>query len=232
MRISIIIPVFNEERTVLEVLQKVLKLPLNKEVIVIDDGSTDRTSLLLREIERSWGYTNLKILFHDRNKGKGSAIKTALEIASGDVICVQDADLEYEPSQLIELLKYFEDSSIEVVYGSRFLKNNPVIYRTFYWGNKLLTFMINLLYGAKYTDAYTCYKLIRRDVMKNLNLESNGFEIEAEISVKLAKSKKKVIEVPISYSPRKREEGKKIGLKDALKGILTVLKFRFRLKEG
>jgi len=226
--ISIIIPAFNEERTILEVLQKVLSLPLNKEVIVVDDGSTDGTSLLLREIEKTWVYSNLRILFHDRNKGKGSAIKTALEVASGDIICVQDADLEYEPYQLIELLKYFEDPSIEVVYGSRFLKNNPVIYRTFYWGNKLLTFMINLLYGAKYTDAYTCYKLIRRDVMKNLNLESNGFEVEAEISVKLAKSNKKVIEVPISYTPRKIEEGKKIKLKDALKGILTILRFRLK----
>lgn len=228
IKLSIIIPVYNERKTIEEVLEKVSTLPVEKEIIVVDDGSKDGTRELLQKISSEGSYPEVSILFHEINKGKGSAIRTALKYVKGEIICIQDADLEYEPIEFLQLLKGFEDSSVDAVYGSRFLKENPVIYKTFLWGNKFLTFLINLLFGANFSDSYTCYKLIKRDIIKKLNLKSNRFEIEGEISIKLAKNKCKIIEFPISYRPRKIKEGKKIGLKDALRGIFTILKFKFK----
>lgn len=228
IKISIIIPVFNEINTIEKVLEKVLRISVEKEIIIVDDGSTDGTRELLEKISSEGNYPMIKVLFHEKNKGKGAAIRTALEHAKGEIVCFQDADLEYEPMEIMELLKGFEDESIDAVYGSRFLKENPSIYKTFLWGNKLLTFFINFLYKARITDSYTCYKLIKMELAKKLRLESNGFEIEAEISAKLAKSKRKILELPISYNPRRIEEGKKIRFRDALKGFYTILKVKFK----
>jgi glycosyltransferase involved in cell wall biosynthesis len=146
---------------------------------------------------------------------------------SGDIIAIQDADLEYDPSELIKLIGVFRDRpEIDAVYGSRFLGENPRLYRRYLWGNKLLTVGTNLLYKSKYTDTYTCYKAIKRNILLNLKLESKRFEIEAEISCKLAKGKYNVVEVPINYNPRTLQDGKKIKAKDALKGILAIIKYR------
>jgi len=223
MKISILVPVYNEENTVKELLNKLLNLNIEqKEIIVIDDGSTDNTKNILLNFNNNY----VKIIYHNKNQGKGKAIQTGLEIATGDIIAIQDADLEYAPEQLVELLKVFDsDSSIDAVYGSRFLKKNPNIYKRFLLGNKFLTYLINFLYNSNYTDTYTCYKLIKRDIMKKLNLKSKRYEIEAEISIKLAKQKCKIIEIPICYNPRTIKQGKKIGFKDAIKGIITILKF-------
>lgn len=228
MKLSLVIPVYKERETIKEVIKRVSALPIEKEIIIVDDGLIDGTRELLKKLMGSMEYSNLKILFHEINMGKGSAIRSALEVASGDLICIQDVDLEYEPFEILELIKRFEDNSVDAVYGSRLLKYNPVIYKRYLWGNKFITFLINLLYNSNYTDTYTYYKLIRKDVMKSLRLQSKRFEIEAEISIKLAKNKKKVVEMPISYIPRSIKAGKKIKFKDAVKGILQIIKYKFR----
>jgi glycosyltransferase involved in cell wall biosynthesis len=225
VKISIIIPVFNEEKTVEEVIKKVFELQIEKEVIVVDDGSTDSTREILEKLKV--GDKKLKIIFHEKNLGKGAAIKTGISEVSGEIVCVQDADLEYNINEIANLVEGFKDKEIGAVYGSRFLKHNPIIYKKYYLGNKVITFLINLFYGGKFSDSYTCYKLTRAEVIKSLNLISKGFEIEAEISIKLLKNKIKILELPISYSPRKIEEGKKIKFKDAIKAFFIILKYKF-----
>ncbi len=224
MKLTIIIPVFNESKTISEVLNKVLSLNLEKEVIIVDDGSTDGTREILEELNLK--NKNLKIIFHDKNLGKGSAIRTALSEVTGEIVCVQDADLEYDVNEILLLIKCFEKENVGAVYGSRFLKDNPISYRKYFLGNKVITFIINFFYNGSYTDSYTCYKLIKTDVIKKLNLESKRFEIEAEISIKLIKNKINIVEFPISYNPRKIEEGKKIKFIDAIKAFLIVLKYK------
>jgi glycosyltransferase involved in cell wall biosynthesis len=223
VKLSIIIPVFNEHKTVEKVIEKVLSLPLEKEVIIVDDGSTDGTKEILEKLKND----KLKIIFHKKNLGKGSAIRSALAEVSGEIVCIQDADLEYNIAEIARLVEGFQDKDVGAVYGSRFLQQNPVIYKKYYLGNKVITFLINLFYKGKLTDSYTCYKLVRSEIIKNLNLESERFEIEAEISIKLLKNKIKILELPISYNPRKIEEGKKINFKDAIKSLLVILKHKF-----
>ncbi|MFN3966204.1 MAG: glycosyltransferase family 2 protein [Endomicrobiia bacterium] len=223
LKATILIPVYNEEKTLPEVLSKLEKLNIEKEIIIINDGSTDRTKEILEELVQK--NRNIRVIHHEKNQGKGKAIQTGLRYSTGDIVVIQDADLEYDPFQIIELLKGFENPGIDAVFGSRFLKKNPNIYKRYLIGNKLLTFLINLFYGTNYTDSYTCYKLIKKDVFEKLNLESSRFEIEAEISIKLKKVGAKVIEFPIDYFPRRLEEGKKIGFKDALRGFFTIIKF-------
>ncbi len=224
MKISIIIPVFNEQKTVEEIIKKVLGLPLEKEVIIVDDGSTDGTREILEKLKDK--DEKLKIIFHKKNLGKGAAIRTALEKVSGEIVCIQDADLEYNVEEIIKLIEGFKDPQIGAVYGSRFLQKNPRIYKKYFLGNKFVTFLINLFYCGNFTDSYTCYKLIKTEIIKNFHLSSKRFEIEAEISIKLLKNKVKVLELPISYNPRKIEEGKKIKFVDAIKAITTILKYK------
>ena len=186
MKISIIVPVYNEEKTVAEVLEVLEKLQVEKEIIVVDDGSIDGTRGILDGIAGK--YHDIKLVFHEVNKGKGGAIHTGIENMSGDIMCIQDADLEYDPNEIPVLLKSFEeDPSLDAVYGSRFMRKNPNIYRRFLLGNKVLTGLTNLLHGTRYTDSYTCYKFIKKDVVKKLDIRSTGFEMEAEISIKLKK---------------------------------------------
>ena len=224
MKLSIIVPVYNEEKTVERVIEKLRCLNVEKELIIVNDGSTDGTRDILKRIAAA-NAAGVKVFFHEKNRGKGAAVRTGATNATGEIICIQDADLEYEPSEIISMLDCFKDAGVSAVFGSRFLKHNPNIYKRYLWGNKLLTGLINLFYGSNYTDTYTCYKLLRREVFEKLDLRSKRYEIEAEISIKLKKNSFRVIEMPITYLPRSIEEGKKINWKDAIRGVLTIIKW-------
>ncbi len=215
MKLSIIIPVYNEEKTIEEVLKRVKRAPcLNyeKEIIIVDDGSTD--NLKLRE-------PSAKIVRHRQNLGKGAAIRTGLGLASGEAVIIQDADLEYDPEDWQKMLKKFDGES--AVYGSRNINPKRKGYFHCVLGVKFLTGLTNLLFQAKLTDIYTCYKLMPLEIIKSLDLKSNGFEIEAEMTAKLLKKRVKIKEVPISYNPRQFKEGKKIRVKDGIIGFWTIL---------
>ncbi|MCX7910622.1 MAG: glycosyltransferase family 2 protein [Endomicrobia bacterium] len=226
MKVSIIVPVYNEEKTILDIIEKIKKVDLGveKEIIIVDDGSTDNTLEILKKIKLNSGF---KIIFHHTNKGKGAAIRTGIKESSGDIIAIQDADLEYNPKELKNLISQIIAKKSLVVYGSRFLKRNPVLYRKYYLGNKLISWLISVLFSHKVTDSYTCYKVFHREVLKNINLESNRFEIEAELTCKFLKKGYKILELPISYNPRSIKQGKKIKFKDAILGIYTVFKIKF-----
>lgn len=232
MKLSIIIPVYNEERTIRQLLNKVIQVRLpnsiNKEVIVVSDGSTDNTDRILSAIR------NIKFLRHEKNIGKGAAAQTGLKNATGDLIIIQDADLEYDPSYYRLLLEPILKKDAQVVYGSRLVNypfnlwgKNKTVLPTHLIANKFLTLLTNLLYGSKLTDMETGYKLIKREVLLKIPLVSNGFEIEPEITAKILKLKIPIMEVPIKVIPRTYEEGKKIGFKDGLIAIWTLIKHRF-----
>jgi len=223
-KLSIIIPVFNEEKTIKEVVEKVLAQEINnlqKEIIVVDDGSTDKT---LKELENF--SDKILIVRHNKNLGKGMALRNGFLKSSGDAVIIQDADLEYNcndwPMMLQELEK---NKKLVAVYGSRELNNKRRGYFLCVVGVRLLTFLINILFHSKLTDVYTCYKLIRADFIKKIKLESNGFEIEAEITCKILKSGELIKEVPISYFPRSYKQGKHIKIKDEFMGIKTIFKY-------
>jgi glycosyltransferase involved in cell wall biosynthesis len=221
VKLSIIIPAFNEAATIKDVIDAVKALKIDKEIIVVDDGSTDGTREILNKTP------DIKAVFHEKNAGKGAAIRTGLVYAAGDAVCIQDADLEYDPADIPSLLERLEKGGVDAVFGSRFLKENPNIYRRYLLGNKFITWLINLLFGTSYTDTYTGYKLIKKNVFDTLSVRSWRYEMEAEISIKLKKMGYKVVELPINYRPRTLKEGKKIGWPDALKGALTALRLRF-----
>lgn len=235
MKLSILIPAYNEEETIREILKRVEEVPLSleKEIIVVDDGSRDRTGEILAEIkgekarQKEAPGPEWKIVSHPRNQGKGAAIKTGLGEASGDIVIIQDADLEYDPSQYGALLALFEDEKVKVVYGSRNLQENPSSSFCFRWGGVFLSKLTNLLYGAGITDEATCYKAFRRGVLESLDLKARGFEFCPEVTAKLCRRGYRIWEVPISYSPRLREAGKKITWKDGLLAIWTLLRYRF-----
>lgn len=221
MRLTVIIPVFNEQKTIKESLRRVLSQSVVERVLVVDDGSTDSTPEILSKFVSN----KLTVFKHIKNKGKGAALKTGFSKVGGGFVIVQDADLEYNPSEYSKLLK--EASSNLAVYGSRIKGQNAHAYRRTYLGNVLVTSICNLLFGTNLTDSYTCYKLLPTKIARELKLTSDGFEIEAEITAKLLKKCIKIIEVPIKYHPRTYEQGKKIKAKDALLGILTFLKIRY-----
>jgi glycosyltransferase involved in cell wall biosynthesis len=223
MKLSVIMPVFNEERTIEKIIDRVKKIDIDKQIIIVDDGSTDGT----KEILEKWKGENIRIIYHKENKGKGSAIRTAIPYIEGEVVVIQDADLEYDPEDYHRLIEPIVHGKARIVYGSRFLKFNKPIYLHFLLGNKFLTWLINILYHSRITDSYTCYKAFETEILRNLPLRAKRFEFEAEVTVKLLKKGYKVYEVPISYSPRTLKEGKKINWKDALLGIFTIVKYRF-----
>jgi len=230
MKLSIIVPVYNEEKTIQKVLEKLLNLNfsasdgLEKEIIIVDDGSTDGTKEAISNIK--YQISNFKFISYKENQGKGMAVRKGFKEANGEILIIQDADLEYNPEEYENLLKPIIAGETKVVYGSRFLQENPNLYWRYLWGNKLLSFLISFLYGAKIADAYTGYKVIKKEILENVNLNSDGFEFEAEITCKLLKKGYKILEVPISYSPRSIEEGKKINYKDAISGFWTIIKNR------
>ena len=224
MKLSVVVPVYNEEKTIIEILKRVQAVGLAGELIVVDDGSTDGTAEALKKLDKR----NLHVIVHSQNRGKGAAVRSALEVAEGDLILVQDADLEYDPRDIVALLKPIEEGLADVVYGSRFLggPRSP----TMFWhmvANKSLTFLTNILYNNILTDMETGYKLFRREALEGIQISSNRFDFEPEITAKLLKRKVRVYEVPITFNPRDYSEGKKIGMKDAFQALWTLLKFRF-----
>lgn len=228
MKTSIVIPSFNEAKTLPHILEKIAALPIDKEVVVVDDGSTDGTGEWLdRAIAEKKFPFELKVLRHAANKGKGVALLTGFAAAAGEIVIIQDADLEYDPKYIPYIVRPIEEAGFDVVYGSRLLSGRSQIYNVVYlWGNQFLTSLINLLFGTEMTDSYTCYKAFRAPLMRSLDLVSRGFEVEAEISCKVAFRRYKFIEVSIIYASRSRREGKKINYRDAIKGVLKILELR------
>lgn len=225
-KLTIIIPIFNEDRTISEVIKNVFNQPLEnwgKEIIIVDDGSTDKTNQILNLLKTEFNFT---LLTHSKNLGKGETVKTAIDKASGDYILIQDADLEYSPSDWPVLLEKINESANIVVFGSRELNARRRGYARCVLGVRILTALVNILYKTCLTDIYTCYKLIPTQILKSLDIKSHGFEIEAEITGKLLNKKLTIKEVPINYYPRTFKEGKKIRFYDGLVGIFVILKNR------
>lgn len=230
--LSIIIPAFNEENTILLILNSIKKVKLdkniNKDVIIVDDCSTDNTLELIQNFKEEHPELPLKTINHNKNQGKGAAIHTGIKSADGDFIVIQDADLEYDPNEYNKLLKPILTGFADVVYGSRFAGGNPrrVLFFFHTIGNKFLTFLSNLLTGINLTDMETCYKLFKKDVIKPLNLKEKRFGFEPEVTAKISKIKKiRIYEVGISYYGRTYEEGKKIGWKDGFHAIYCILRY-------
>ncbi len=226
-KVSIIIPVYNEKETIVQLLEKVEQADfsgLEKEIIMTDDCSNDGTTEILKKLS-----SNYKVLFHEKNQGKGAAVRTAFKAASGDFIVIQDADLEYNPSDYNILLPFLINNEADVVYGSRF--KNTENSQNFILKNKIanifLTSLTNLLYGTKITDMETCYKAFKREIIQNISIKSNRFDFEPEITAKIMKKKVRYKEVPISYTSRGHKEGKKINWKDGIKAIITLIKYKF-----
>src|SRR3989339_783551 len=220
--VSIIMPVFNEKNTIKKVIDKIISLSPH-EIILVDDGSSDGTRDVLEKIKSD----KIKIIFHDKNQGKGAAIRTGLKYMSGDIVTIQDADLEYNPDEIANLVEPINNNEASVVYGSRFLELKEKKYMLHYMGNKLLNFLTNIIYNSKITDMETCYKVFKKDVILSLNLKAKRFEFEPEVTAKILKRKIKIHELPISYKSRSYNEGKKIGWKDGITALWTLLKCRF-----
>lgn len=226
MTLAFLIPVYNERATIEAILKQVEAVGLADEVVIVDDASTDGTRELLQQIVPLNPRAHL--ILHERNRGKGAAIRTGLAQVTTDLVLIQDADLEYDPREVPKLLQPIQDGKADVVYGSRFLgaARRP----TMFWhmvANKLLTLMTNLLYNSILSDMETGYKLFRRELIQSIPIRSNRFEFEPEITAKLLKRRARIFEVPISFNPRDYSEGKKIGLSDAFAAVWALLKFRF-----
>ena len=222
--LSVVMPVFNELATVEEVIRRVLAVPLRIELVVVDDCSTDGTRDLLAKLQGELGFV---LLLQPRNQGKGAALRRGFEAVTGDLVVIQDADLEYSPEELPQLIELICDGRADVVYGSRFLGRHRVFLFTHYLGNRVLTLLTNVLYNTMLTDMETCYKVMRSEVLNGLELESNGFGIEPEITAKIFKRHYRVYEVPISYDGRTYEEGKKISWRDGIVALWVLLKHRW-----
>lgn len=223
--LSIIIPAYNEEKTLAAILDKVLEQNYGewkKEVIVINDCSADKTE----EIARSY-LGKIRYIKHEKNLGKGTAIKTGLLAATGETVIIQDADLEYDPADIKLLLDELDRKTADVIYGSRNLHPERRGYSFYVLGSKILDWLVTMFFFTRLTDVYTCYKLFPIDILRKINMRSAGFEMEMELTVKTLKMKYKIKEVPIHYYPRKFSEGKKIRAMDGLKGIWTLLRYRF-----
>ena len=226
-KISIIVPVFNEIKTLEEVIERLQKVPmcgLEKEIIIVDDYSTDGTRELIKDYEGMY-----KVFYHDYNQGKGAAIRTGLSHVTGDIMVIQDADLEYDPADYDDLIKLIIEGKADVVYGSRLSGGKPS--RSFMFthllGNKLLTFITNLLYNTTLTDMETCYKAFRTDFIKGIEIKSDRFDFEPEITAKVLKRRPRLYEIPISYYGREYSEGKKITWKDGIHAVIALIKYRF-----
>ena len=222
--LSVVMPVFNERDTIEEIIRRVLAVKLRIELIVVDDRSTDGTTEILERLQRERGFVLLR---QARNRGKGSALRRGFAAVTGDLVIIQDADLEYSPEKYPQLTELICTGRADVVFGSRFLGRHRVFLLTHYIGNKLLTFIANVLYNTMLSDMETCYKVMRTDVLRSMNLKSNGFGIEPELTAKVFKRRYRVYEVPISYDGRGYEEGKKITWKDGIVALWVLLKYRF-----
>lgn len=225
MNLSVIIPVYNEKNTVREIVRRVQSTGLVWEILIVDDGSKDGTRDILAEMD---GKDGVRVILHEKNQGKGAAVRTGLQNARGDVFLIQDADLEYDPRDYPALLKPIEEGLADVVYGSRFLgaPHRAILF----WNmvaNKLLTLMTNILYNNILTDMETGYKVFKREVAQDMKLRANRFDFEPEFTAKILKKNVRLFEVPITFNPREYSEGKKIGLRDAFEAVWALLKYRF-----
>jgi glycosyltransferase involved in cell wall biosynthesis len=223
--LSVLVPVYNERDTLGALLRRVLEVPVEKEVIVVDDGSRDGTRKVLEALAREMP---IRALFHPRNRGKGAAIRTALAAARGEFTIIQDADLEYDPADYPRLLEPVVKGETNVVYGSRYLGHtNPLPFTHFKVAVLLLNAMANLLYGTRLTDEATCYKLFRTSLLRSLPLRCERFEFCPEVTARVAKRGERIVEIPIGYRYRTRAQGKKIGWRDGFEAIWTLLRYRF-----
>ena len=225
--ISIVVPVYNEARTVAAVIQRLIAidLPAPREILVVNDGSTDGTRDVLDQVIQR---PELRIIHAEKNGGKGSAIRIGFGQATGTIVAIQDADLELDPAQLADLVKPILDGRTRVVYGSRFLAGRPDAPWLSIFANQVLTGVTNVLFGSRLTDMETCYKVMASDLARSLNLESNRFDIEPEITAKLLRAGHSILELPIRFEPRSRAQGKKIGWRDGVRAIQVLVKYRFR----
>ena len=232
MKVSIVIPVYNEKKTIINLLRKVLNIKnIDKQIIIVDDGSSDGSTNLIKKFVKK--KKNIKVIFHKKNKGKGAAIKSAVKYISGEIVIIQDADLEYNPKDYYKLLKPFRIKNLKVVYGSRVLnkkryslkKKFSTNFRVF--ANQILTEFSNIINRQKLTDAHTCYKVFDSKLFKSFKLNENDFAFCPEVTTKISKKKIDILEVPISYNGRGYDQGKKIGIKDALRVFSVIFKYRY-----
>lgn len=225
MKLSVIIPVYNEVKNIEEILKRVQGTKLATEIVVVDDGSQDGTRDLLKKLD---GKKKVRVILQEKNQGKGAAVVTGMNAAKGDVILIQDADLEYDPRDYPALLQPIEEGIADVVYGSRFLGAAHRV--AMFWhqvANKLLTFLTNILYDSILTDMETGYKVFRREVIENMTIRSKRFNFEPEFTAKILKRRYRIFEVPITFNPRDYTDGKKIKLKDAFEAVWALLRYRF-----
>jgi glycosyltransferase involved in cell wall biosynthesis len=225
MKLSVVMPVYNEANTLEEIVARVKAGGLADEIVMVDDGSKDASPEILKKLD---GKDGVRVITHEKNQGKGAAVRTGIQAATGDLILIQDADLEYDPRDYKKLLDPIETQRAEVVYGSRFLggPRRPTMFMHMV-ANKLLTFLTNILYNNILTDMETGYKLFRREVLQGIQIKSNSFNFEPEITAKLLKRRTRIFEVPITFNPRDYSEGKKIGLKDAFEAVWALFYYRF-----
>ena len=225
MKLSVIIPVYNEHESIEEILRRVKATDMATEIVVVDDGSIDGTREILKKLD---GKKHVRVIMHEKNQGKGAAVRTGMDAATGDVLLIQDADLEYDPRDYPALLKPIQEGLADVVYGSRFLGGPRRV--AMFWhmvANYMLTFMTNILYNTILTDMETGYKVFRRKVVQGMPLHSKRFDFEPEFTAKVLKRRYRIFEVAITFNPRDYSEGKKIKLKDAFEAVWTLLKYRF-----
>ena len=222
--LSVVMPVYNERATIEEIVKRVLAVPLRVELIVVDDGSTDGTREVLRALEKE---RPIKLVLQPANAGKGAALRRGFQEVTGDLVVIQDADLEYSPEEFPQLIELICQGRADVVYGSRFLGRHRVFMFTHYAGNRFLTLVTNVLYNTMLTDMETCYKVMRTEVLRSMTLDANGFGIEPELTAKIFKRHYRVYEVPITYDGRGYEEGKKITWRDGVVALWVLLKYRF-----
>jgi glycosyltransferase involved in cell wall biosynthesis len=223
--LSVVIPVYNEQATIRTVIEKVVGIPYLLEIIAVNDGSSDGTDVILKKLAAE--YSELQVIHHLKNQGKTAALRTGFQATKGDIVIVQDADLEYNPQEIQDVIEPILDNKADVVYGSRFLvrKAARVLYFSHYIANKFLTFLSDVFTNVNITDVETCYKAFRGDIIRNMIVKSQGFGFEIEVTAKVSKLKCRIFEVPISYYGRTYEEGKKIGLKDGLQAIWYIIYF-------